>query len=95
MYNTKDTEKVSLKNIPEPKGWKILIAMPKVEEKTTGGILRPDQLKSLEETASILGYVVKSGELCYSDKDRFPSGDRKSTRLNSSHEWISRMPSSA
>ena len=23
------------------------------------------------------------------------SGDRKSTRLNSSHEWISRMPSSA
>ena len=27
----------------------------------------------------------------------FPGGkeDRKSTRLNSSHEWISRMPSSA
>ena len=24
-----------------------------------------------------------------------PSLDRKSTRLNSSHEWISRMPSSA
>ena len=24
-----------------------------------------------------------------------PSADRKSTRLNSSHEWISRMPSSA
>ena len=24
-----------------------------------------------------------------------PRGDRKSTRLNSSHEWISRMPSSA
>ena len=23
------------------------------------------------------------------------SGDRQSTRLNSSHEWISRMPSSA
>ena len=23
------------------------------------------------------------------------AGDRKSTRLNSSHEWISRMPSSA
>src|ERR1044071_656503 len=25
----------------------------------------------------------------------FIIGDRKSTRLNSSHEWISRMPSSA
>src|ERR1044071_7170681 len=27
--------------------------------------------------------------------DAFVEGDRKSTRLNSSHEWISRMPSSA
>ena len=27
--------------------------------------------------------------------ERFPDRDRKSTRLNSSHEWISRMPSSA
>ena len=27
--------------------------------------------------------------------DVFARGDRKSTRLNSSHEWISRMPSSA
>ena len=26
---------------------------------------------------------------------RLIAGDRKSTRLNSSHEWISRMPSSA
>ena len=28
-------------------------------------------------------------------KYEFANGDRKSTRLNSSHEWISRMPSSA
>ena len=28
-------------------------------------------------------------------KERLDDGDRKSTRLNSSHEWISRMPSSA
>ena len=27
--------------------------------------------------------------------EKTPEGDRKSTRLNSSHEWISRMPSSA
>ena len=28
-------------------------------------------------------------------EDIVDTGDRKSTRLNSSHEWISRMPSSA
>ena len=31
----------------------------------------------------------------YGTKPSKPFGDRKSTRLNSSHEWISRMPSSA
>ena len=31
-----------------------------------------------------IGYIEGAGQL-----------DRKSTRLNSSHEWISRMPSSA
>ena len=33
------------------------------------------------------------GEIVYVDITT--EGDRKSTRLNSSHEWISRMPSSA
>src|ERR1044071_7516342 len=31
----------------------------------------------------------------YATKHNFALPDRKSTRLNSSHEWISRMPSSA
>ena len=74
MYDTESAKNVNTDNIPEPKGWKILIAMPKVEEKTAGGILRPDQLKSLEEVASILGYVVKVGDLAYGDKDKFTTG---------------------
>ena len=57
------------------------------------------------------GLVSMIGALIYAEMGgRFPSGggiytylkeafgsltDRKSTRLNSSHEWISRMPSSA
>ena len=35
--------------------------------------------------------IVKGTEI----DTEFNSIDRKSTRLNSSHEWISRMPSSA
>ena len=31
----------------------------------------------------------------YAPNERLPAGDRKSTRLNSSHPSISRMPSSA
>ena len=46
-------------------------------------------------------YIVKGGSWD-SERDDYRSEksdvvrtDRKSTRLNSSHEWISRMPSSA
>ena len=37
----------------------------------------------------------RSITLCNIDERFYSSADRKSTRLNSSHEWISRMPSSA
>ena len=36
--------------------------------------------------------ITELGDYCFSEK---PRGDRKSTRLNSSHNVISRMPSSA
>ena len=38
---------------------------------------------------------TRSCAFCQVDKGGAPTPDRKSTRLNSSHEWISRMPSSA
>ena len=36
--------------------------------------------------------IPSTNDICYYSGS---TGDRKSTRLNSSHEWISRMPSSA
>ena len=38
---------------------------------------------------------VTSGSIASGQVGQFHLRDRKSTRLNSSHEWISRMPSSA
>ena len=34
----------------------------------------PDGLRIAEETASIVGFVIKMGPDAYSDKDRFPNG---------------------
>ena len=50
--------------------------------------------------ASVVGRVLeaqgyKVGIIAQPDWTQADSIDRKSTRLNSSHEWISRMPSSA
>jgi len=60
--------------LPEPQGYKILIALPESEEKSEGGIIMADMTRRVEETASIIGFVIKMGPDCYKDEKRFPSG---------------------
>lgn len=75
MYTDNKIEDEVLKTkLPEPVGYKILIAVPELSEKTAGGIYMPDSMKQAEETASIIGYVLKVGAEAYSDKARFPNG---------------------
>ena len=75
MYtgNTTTEEKVASK-LPKPQGYKILIGVPEVSDKTEGGVFMPDGIKSAEETASIIGFVMSLGPDCYADKDKFPNG---------------------
>ena len=72
VEETSDTEKA--KQLPEPSGYHILIGIPESEEKTDGGILKARQTIEIEETATIVGFVLKLGPDCYKDKKRFPSG---------------------
>ena len=75
MYaDTKITEKKVATQLPEPKGYKVLISTVEVNEKTDGGVYMPDGLRQAEETASIIGFVIKTGPDAYSDKERFPNG---------------------
>ncbi len=76
MYSA---EKIKLdeettRKLPEPQGYKLLIAIPKLEEKTTGGVIIPDKLKGMEQTASIIGLVIALGKAAYNDADKFPDG---------------------
>lgn len=73
MYNAEDVSQLA-KDLPAPKGYRILIALPEVQEKTAGGIIRPDDMRSKEQTASILGLVLELGPDCYADEGRFPTG---------------------
>jgi co-chaperonin GroES (HSP10) len=45
-----------------------------MEEKTEGGVILPDEHRAREETATIVGFVLKMGDLCYKDPDKFPTG---------------------
>ena len=71
--NTKVGDDLHAK-LPEPTGYRLLIALPEIDEKTQGGVIMPDGLVKDESTASIIGFVLKSGPDAYSDKERFPNG---------------------
>ena len=71
--NTKVKEDLHAK-LPEPTGYRLLIALPEIDEKTQGGVIMPDGLVKDESTASIIGFVIKMGSDAYSDKERFPNG---------------------
>jgi co-chaperonin GroES (HSP10) len=76
-HDTEDYEeilKVIGEKLPDPKGWKILIALPKVADKTKGGIYKTDQAVQHEEIGSITGLVLKIGDLAYLDEKKFPTG---------------------
>tara|TARA_R100000808_G_C2147233_1_gene155165 strand:+ start:1736 stop:2134 length:399 start_codon:yes stop_codon:yes gene_type:complete len=60
--------------LPEPSGFRLLIALPGVEETTEGGLYIPDERRDAESVASIVGFVLKAGPDAYADKSRFPNG---------------------
>ena len=61
--------------LPKPVGYRILIAMPQVEETFDGtNLLKTDTTKSHETIMSIIGLVLDMGDQAYSDEDRVPTG---------------------
>ncbi|MEK9768137.1 MAG: co-chaperone GroES [Betaproteobacteria bacterium] len=75
MYTgNKTTEEKVASKLPRPQGYKILIGVPEVSDKTEGGVFMPDGLRAAEETASIIGFVMDMGADAYKDHGKFPNG---------------------
>jgi co-chaperonin GroES (HSP10) len=68
------TAEEKAKQLPEPCGYHILVALPEVEEKYESGILKADQTRHFEEVLATVFFVVKLGPDCYKDEKRFPNG---------------------
>jgi len=69
-----DEEITSATQLPDPKGYRILCGVPKIEDKYESGILKAGNVKQVEENATVVLYVLKMGDMCYSDTSRFPTG---------------------
>ena len=63
-----------LNRMPNPTGWRMLILPYRGKAKTQGGVYLPDQVVDDSQLTTVVGYVMKMGELCYEDKSKFPDG---------------------
>ena len=63
--------------LPTPQGWKILCAVPEVDQKIAGtslDLVRDTASLRQEEHASTVLFVLKVGADAYADKAKFPTG---------------------
>ena len=68
------TAEEKAKQLPEPSGYRILCAIPDIDETYESGILKADTTMHFEEVLSTVFFVVKMGPDCYKDQSRFPTG---------------------
>jgi co-chaperonin GroES (HSP10) len=60
--------------LPTPSGYRILCAIPEIEEKFDSGILKAAKTIRDEELLATVLFVVAMGPDCYKDESRFPGG---------------------
>jgi len=72
LYEPVDQEMEA--ELPTPCGYRLLVAMPAMQEKTAGGVYMPDKLKDAEKVASVVAQVIDMGEEAYDHPEKFPSG---------------------
>jgi co-chaperonin GroES (HSP10) len=62
------------KQLPTPRGYRILCAIPEAEEAYDSGIIKSDETRRHDELLTTVLFVVDLGEDCYKDPARFPNG---------------------
>ena len=69
-----DTEEKTATQLPKPSGYRILCAVPQVEEKYESGIIKPESVVKTEEHSTVVLFVLELGPDAYADKTRFAAG---------------------
>tara|TARA_R110000751_G_scaffold27896_1_gene73294 strand:- start:677 stop:1060 length:384 start_codon:yes stop_codon:yes gene_type:complete len=69
------TEEEVEAQLPKPVGYRVLVAMPEVDDTYgSSGIIKSSKEMHNEHIMSIMGLVLDMGDGAYSDKERFPTG---------------------
>lgn len=67
-----DAEKAA--QLPEPKGYRILCAVPDASDTYESGLAKASDTKRIEENGTVVLFVLKMGDLCYKEEAKFPTG---------------------
>lgn len=76
MNNVAELSEQDIENrLPKPVGYRLLVALPSVEETYEGTeIIKTSKEQHYEKVLTLLGCVIDMGDDAYKDKDRFPDG---------------------
>ena len=69
-----ETPELKAKQLPDPSGYHMLCAIPKVDARFGSGLIKADITIHHEELLTTVLFVLKMGPDCYKDEKRFPSG---------------------
>ena len=69
-----ETAEEKARQLPDPSGYRILCAIPDIENKFDSGLVKAEVTVHNEELLTTVLFVAKMGPDCYKDKERFPSG---------------------
>jgi len=72
MTATAPIDQADVLEIVKPTGYRLLVRVMPVEEKTRGGVYLTAQAREAEEVAQCVGIVLAMGEAAYQDKEKFP-----------------------
>lgn len=74
VLNQPEEPEQAVTQLPQPKGYRILCAVPEVDDKYDSGIIKDSSTKRIEENGTVVLFVLKLGDLCYQDENKFPTG---------------------
>lgn len=68
------TTEEKAKQLPAPSGYKILVAIPEIDDTYESGLVKAGSTVHYEEILATVFFVVALGPDCYTDKERYPTG---------------------
>jgi co-chaperonin GroES (HSP10) len=74
VLDPKSIKKSTLDSLPTPTGYRLLVLPYAGPKKTKGGVWLSDTTQETIQMTTVCGLVLKMGDLCYQDKDKFPKG---------------------